>query len=349
MVKKNFFKSLKKNNKTFIIAEAGSNHMQNISRAYKLIDIASRAGADAIKFQTYTADEIATTNKKYNIIKNKFKKYSSNLHSFYKKFEMPKSFYKKIIKHCNKKKIIFLTSVFGLDSFNFIKKHSPILKIASFEYNYYELLNEIIKNKLPFIVSTGCCNHKDILKLKNFFNKRKYNNFSILHCGSSYPLDFKDANLNYIKKLKKIFPNNIVGYSDHTLNISSCIAAVSLGARIIEKHFTISQKDGAPDSFFSLEEEQLKDMIKNIREVESSLGKEKKIISKKIKIMKKSTRSYYATSKFSKGTTIKEGMFKALRPYVKNSIKTDEFFDFVNKKLKKDIIKNDVLKKSHYK
>lgn len=349
MVKKNFFKSLKKNNKTFIIAEAGSNHMQDISRAYKLIDIASRSGADAIKFQTYSADEIATTNKKYNIIKNKFKKYSSNLHSFYKKFEMPKSFYKKIIKYCNKKKIIFLTSVFGLDSFNFIKKHSPVLKIASFEYNYYELINEIIKNKLPFIVSTGCCNHKDILKLKRFFNKKKYNNFSILHCGSSYPLDFKDANLNYIKKLKKIFPNNIVGYSDHTLNISSCIAAVSLGAKVIEKHFTISQKDGAPDSFFSLEEEQLKDMIKNIREVENSLGKEKKIISKKIKIMKKSTRSYYATSNLSKGTIIKKGMFKALRPYVKNSTKTDEFFDFVKKKLKKDIIKNDVLKKSHYK
>ena len=87
-----------------MIAEAGSNHMQNLKRAFKLIDIASNSGADAIKFQTFTADEIATKNKKYNIIKNKFKKYSSNLHSFYKKYEMPKAFYKKIINYCKKRK-----------------------------------------------------------------------------------------------------------------------------------------------------------------------------------------------------------------------------------------------------
>ena len=156
MIRKNFFNNLKKKNKIFVIAEAGSNHMQDINRVYKLIDIASRSGADAIKFQTFKADEIATKNKKYNLIKNKFKKYSSNLHSFYKKFEMPESFYKKIIKYCKKKNIIFLTSVFGFESLNLIQKYSPAIKIASFEYNYYELLNEIIKKKLPVIVSTGC-------------------------------------------------------------------------------------------------------------------------------------------------------------------------------------------------
>ena len=104
---KNIFSNLKNNNKTFIIAEAGSNHLQDINRAYRLIDIASRSGADAIKFQTFQASEIATKNKKYNIIKNKFKKYSSNLYDFYKKFEMPKSFYKKILKYCKKKKLFF--------------------------------------------------------------------------------------------------------------------------------------------------------------------------------------------------------------------------------------------------
>ncbi len=349
MIKKNFFKKLKLNNRTFVIAEAGSNHMQNLKRAFKLIDIASNSGADAIKFQTFTADEIATKNKKYNIIKNKFKKYSSNLHSFYKKYEMPKVFYKKIINYCKKRKIIFLTSVFGFESFNFVKKNSPIIKISSFEHNYYELLNEVIKNKIPLIISTGVSNEKDIINLKNFLKKKKYNDYSILHCGSSYPLDYKDANLNYIKRLKNIFPNNLIGYSDHTLEISSSIAAVSLGARIIEKHFTISKNDGAPDSFFSLEEDQLKKMIKNIREVELSLGIEKKIISKKIMTMSKSTRSYYATSNLRKGILIKQKMFKALRPYVKNSVKVGEYFNFLNKKLKKSIKKNEVLKSYHYK
>jgi len=346
---KNIFSNLKNNKKTFIIAEAGSNHLQDINRAYRLIDIASRSGADAIKFQTFQASEIATKNKKYNILKNKFKKYSSNLYDFYQKFEMPKSFYKKILKYCKKKKIIFLTSVFGFDSFNFIKMHSPIIKIASFEFNYVELLSEIIANKKPILISTGCCSDKDVLNLKNFFQKKNYKNFSIMHCGSSYPLKFEDANLNYLKKLQKTFPNQIIGYSDHTLGISSCIAAVALGAQIVEKHFTISKNDGAPDSFFSIEEDELSALVRNIRELESSLGSEKKIITKSIRKMKSGTRSYYASSNYLKGKKIKPGMFVALRPYVKKSLSSGYYFSFLDRKLKKNIKENEVLKSHHIK
>ncbi len=347
MIKNNFFSNLKKNIKTFVIAEAGSNHMQDLKKAYNLIDIASRSGADAIKFQTFNANEIATTNKKYNKLKNKFKKYSSNLHSFYKKFEMPKSFYKKILRYCKKKKIIFLTSVFGFDSFNFIKNRSHLIKIASFEFNYLELLNEIILNNKPILISTGCCSEKDVINIKNFFKKKKYKNFSVMHCGSSYPLEFKEANLNYLKKLQKTFPNQVIGYSDHTLGISSCIAAVALGAKIIEKHFTISKKDGAPDSFFSLEEDQLTEMIRCIREIDLSLGKEEKIISPNIRRMQSVTRSYYATSDFKSGDIVKPGMFIALRPYVKKSVSCEKFFVFLKKKLKKSIKKHEVLKPYH--
>ena len=168
-----------------------------------------------------------------------------------------------------------------------------------------------------------------------------------MHCGSSYPLKFNEANLNYLKKLQKIFPNQPIGYSDHTLGISSCIAAVALGAKIIEKHFTISKKDGAPDSFFSLEEDQLKEMIKCIREIDLSLGKERKIISPSIREMRGGTRSYYAVSDFKSGDLIKPGMFIALRPYVKRSLSCEKFFLFLHKKLKKSIKKTEVLKAHH--
>ncbi len=347
MINKNL-NNLRNNRKTFVIAEAGSNHLQDLKRAFELVDIAKRSGADAIKFQSFTANEIATKNFKFNKINNKFKKFSNNLHDFYKKFELPEEFNLKISKYCKKKKILFLTSVFGKESLGLSHKLSPIIKIASFEANYYELFDEVIKLKKPIIVSTGCSSEKQIIEIKKFFNKKKYKNYAILHCGSAYPLKYEDVNLNYIQGLKKIFPQNLIGYSDHTIGISTCMAAVSLGARIIEKHFTISKDDGAPDSFFSLEEGELKLMIGGIREIEKSFGVSKKILTKSIKDMSKGKRSYYALETFEKGTLIKRNMLKAMRPSVKNSLSVDQYFDILNRKrLKKKLKKDFPLMKYH--
>ena len=339
---------LRNSSKTFVIAEAGSNHLQDLKRAFELVDIAKRSGADAIKFQSFTADEIATKNFKFNKIKNKFKKFSNNLFDFYKKFELPEEFNLKISQYCKKKKILFLTSVFGKKSLNLSHKLSSIIKIASFEANYYELFDDLIKLKKPIIISTGCSSENQILKIKKFFRGKKYSNYAILHCGSAYPLNHGDANLNYIKSLKKIFPKNTIGYSDHTMGIETCLAAVSLGARIIEKHVTISNDDGAPDSFFSLEEKELKLMIDSIRKIEQSLGISKKILTKSVKSMANGQRSYYALENFEKGKSIKKNMLQALRPYVKNSITIDKYFEIVNKKkLKKKIKKGFPLMKYH--
>ena len=347
MLNKNIFQKLNNSDKVFVIAEAGSNHLKNLSRAYKLVDIAKKSGADAVKFQSFTANEIAVKNFKYNKIKNKFKKFSDNLHDFYKKFELPENFNLKLYNYCRKKNIIFMTSVFGEQSLNISKKYSTIIKIASFESNYFELFDKLIKLKKPLIISTGCSSEQDILKIKNFFKEKRYTNFSILHCGSAYPLQLNQADLRYINNLKKIFPNNVIGYSDHTTNIFTSIAAVALGARIIEKHFTLSKNDGAPDSFFSLEENDLKKMIVGIREVEQALGKSKKIIHRSISQMQKGRRSYYSQRNLEKGEIIKPGDFKALRPYVKNSFKADSYFDFLGKKLKKKIKISNPLKFDH--
>ncbi len=343
MLNKNYFKNHKKKNKVFIIAEAGSNHCGSLKKAFKLVDIAKKAGADAIKFQSYFADEIATKNIKYNQIKSKFKKYEKNLHSFYKKFQLPKTFNQKIYNYCKKKKIIFMTSIFGEMSLRLTKNINPVFKIASFESNYFELFEEIIKTKKHIIISTGCSTEREIKLIKNFFSKKKYKNYSIMHCGSSYPLDYSDANLKYIHRLKQIFNNNIIGYSDHTLGISSCLAAATLGAKIIEKHITISKKDNSPDSFFSSDYNELAHLISGIREIEKSIGIEKKIISKSIKEMRGGQRSYFSLGNYKKGTRIKKKMFIALRPKVKNAIGVENFFNILGKKLKKDISINDPL------
>jgi sialic acid synthase SpsE len=337
MINNNILKELRNTKKVFVIAEAGSNHLGSLKRAYKLVDIAKAAGADAVKFQSFTADEIATKNSKYNKINKKFKKYSDNLYSFYKKYELPKDFNIKIFKYCKKKKIIFLTSVFGEESLTLTKSLNPIIKIASFESNFFELFEKIIKLKKAMIISTGCSNELEIKKIRNFLIKKKYFDYAIMHCGSSYPLKFNQADLKYIYKLKKIFPNNLIGYSDHTLNVSSSLAAVAMGAKIIEKHFTISKKDSAPDSFFSIEKKELKEMVRNIREIEQSIGEERKVIYKEIKEMRLGRRSYYANYNYKKGYKIKLGMFKALRPHVNNSLTADQYLNYVNKKLKKDI------------
>ena len=230
-----------------------------------------------------------------------------------------------------------MTSVFGEESLSFSKNLSPIIKVASFESNYYELFDKLIKIRKPIIISTGCSTEKDILNIKKFFKSKMYNNYAILHCGSSYPLKLNQVDLSYIKRLKKIFPNNNIGYSDHTKSISTSLAAVAMGAKIIEKHITISRYDKAPDSFFSIEQDDLTTMVKSIREIEKSIGKSKKIIYSSISQMQKARRSYYSQRNLKKGEIIKRGDFKALRPYVKNTLSADEYFKFLGKKLKKNI------------
>lgn len=334
MINKNL-NNLRNNRKTFVIAEAGSNHLQDLKRAFELVDIAKRSGADAIKFQSFTANEIATKNFKFNKINNKFKKFSNNLHDFYKKFELPEEFNLKISKYCKKKKILFLTSVFGKESLGLSHKLSPIIKIASFEANYYELFDEVIKLKKPIIVSTGCSSEKQIIEIKKFFNKKKYKNYAILHCGSAYPLKYEDVNLNYIQGLKKIFPQNLIGYSDHTIGISTCMAAVSLGARIIEKHFTLSRESGSADDAFSLTPDEFKQMIDSVRIVEKTLGNITYGGVKKENSSKNYRRSLFVTKDIKKGEKFSEENIRSIRP--SNGLHTKYYEDILGKTSRCDI------------
>ncbi|MDB4081442.1 N-acetylneuraminate synthase family protein [Candidatus Pelagibacter sp.] len=244
-------------NKTFIIAEAGSNHGGNYKRAIELIDIASSTGCDAVKFQLYTADKIIQKNKPgWKILKT---------------LELPKKWLIDLLKHAHKKKIFFGISVFDTDSIDFLKKIKvDFLKIASTEIQDLPLIKKSAQTKIPLIISTGASNIKDIF-LACEAVRSYHNNFSILHTVSIYPANNHQLNLRMIKSIKTTFGVN-TGFSDHSMSPFIPSIATTLGASVIEKHITYSRLAEGPDHFFALEKKELSLMVEGIRESEIALG-----------------------------------------------------------------------------
>ena len=267
--------------KIFIVAEAGVNHNGSLKKAYKLVDIAKKCGADAVKFQTFIASEEISKGSpkaKYQInIKNK----KEDQLEMVKKLEIPFIEQKKIFNYCKQKNIEFISSPFDIKSIDFLSKLKlNTLKIPSGEINNYPYLLHISEKKFKHIIlSTGMSNIKEITNAIKLLQSKNKNKISILHCISAYPTNIEDINLNAINVLKKKFKKN-VGFSDHTIGIDGSIYAVLAGAKIIEKHFTLNKNLKGPDHKLSLSPNELKQMIKKIRKVEKILGDGKKHVRK---------------------------------------------------------------------
>ena len=265
---------MRNDKKIFIIAEAGVNHNGSLKKAIKLIDAASLAGADAIKFQTFKAENIATTfAPKAHYQKNvDFKKETQ--FQMLKKLELTRDMHLKCIKHCKKKKIIFISSAFDRESLLFLKKiNIKFFKVPSGEINnipYLELLGKLRKK---VILSTGMSNISEIDKaVKTLVNNgTPKNNITLMQCTSSYPAPLEELNLKVIDTLKKKFKLN-VGFSDHSLGTIASVAAVAVGAKVIEKHITLDKKLNGPDHKASLDEDEFKLMVDNINIVQKTLG-----------------------------------------------------------------------------
>ena len=282
------------NHRTFIIAEAGVNHNGLLKKALKLIDAAAAAGADAIKFQTFKAENIATKfapKAKYQ--KNKFIK-KENQFQMLKKLELTKDMHLKCIQHCKKKKIIFISSAFDEKSLNFLKKiNINFFKVPSGEINNIPYLELLGKFKKKIILSTGMSSVLEIaMAIKTLMqNGTSRNNITLMQCTSSYPAPFEEINLRVINSLKRRFKLR-VGFSDHSVGPIASIVAVAIGATVIEKHITLDKKLAGPDHKSSLNPREFKLMIKNIKIVEKILGSEIKNVTtsekKNIKIVRKS-------------------------------------------------------------
>jgi N-acetylneuraminate synthase len=279
----NFFKKVT-DKQSFIIAEIGINHNGNLKNALKLIDAAKLAGCDAVKFQKRTP-EICVPKDQWNIIretpwgKMKYIDYKKRIEFGKKEFDI-------INKYCKKLSILWSASCWDVKSVDFIEKYNvKFHKIASACITDLDLLKKYKKTKKPIIISTGMSSEKEIANAVKILSQKK---LAILHCNSSYPAPNHQLNLRYIKKLKSRYKLSVIGYSGHEINLSATIAAVVLGAKIIERHITLDKSMWGTDQMSSIEPLGFARLIKDVRTVEKSLGVPKKIIfPEEIKMMEK--------------------------------------------------------------
>jgi len=260
-------KIIGKGSRVYIIAEAGSNHNNNIHQAKKLIDIAAESGADAVKFQLFRAKDL---------LKNKDQK----IVNYFKKFEFNRSWLKELIRYSKKKNITFLASPFDKEAIDLlVEQQVSAIKIASSENLNQELLFYAAKTHLPLIISTGISNFSDIYETLEILKQSENKNVALLQCTSIYPCTPKNLNLNVISTFCNLY-NFPIGFSDHSLGITAPLLAFAKGARIIEKHFTSDKKLKGPDHFYSLEKNELSKMITELRVAEQMLGSSTKDLLK---------------------------------------------------------------------
>jgi pseudaminic acid synthase len=299
----------------FIIAEMSGNHNHDFERAKKLIDIAAEAKVDAIKIQTYTPDTM-TINCDKDDFKVKVNDVWKNktLYELYNWAHTPWDWQPKLKEYAESKGLIFFSTPFDETAVDFLEKMNvQLYKVASFETNHIPLLKKIAQTKKPVILSRGLTNFSEIEEAIKTLKDNGCDDIAILHCVSSYPATYEQMNLKTIPYISEKF-NVISGLSDHTLGNIAALGAVSLGAKVIEKHFIILRKDGGPDAEFSLEKEELIQFVKDIRNLEKSLGNISQGIEEKEKTNKVFKRSIYVVKDIKKGEKFTKENIKVIRP-----------------------------------
>ena len=324
-----------KKNKCYIIAEIGINHNGNFKILSKLIKLAKKAGADAVKFQLFNPETLASKKdpKKYKLFKNKP---NQTLFEMWKSVAIKKKWPTKIKNLSKKIKIDLGFSVFDEQSLNQIRKIKPnFIKIASSDITDLNLLNKIKKTKPKHIImSTGMASKNEIINAFKIFNK----NISLLHCVSLYPTDYKELNLNRMVKLNNITKN--VGFSDHSLGVIGSINAIALGAKILEKHFTFDKKAYGPDHQSSADFNDLKIICEFAKNKNNMLGNGKIEPSKKeIKMRLFARKSIYARKNIKKGDKFSENNLVCKRPGDGTDAKY--IFNLIGKKSSKLFKKDD--------
>jgi len=261
-------RKLTKDSNAYIIAEIGINHNGNIDIAKKLIDVAKKAGCDAVKFQKRNPD-VCVPEKQKSIMRETPWGYISYLDYKYK-VEFEKEEYDIIDEYCKKNEIHWFASPWDVDSVNFLSQYDiPALKVPSASLNDKELLLAMAKTNIPIIISTGMSTQNEVDEAVSIL---KDSQLAVLHCVSTYPTQTNELNLNVIKTFQSKYPNLIIGYSGHETGLSTTYAAVAMGAKIIERHITLDRSMWGTDHSASIEPHGLKTLVSNIRDIESALG-----------------------------------------------------------------------------
>ncbi|WP_296807561.1 pseudaminic acid synthase [uncultured Methanobrevibacter sp.] len=308
-------KKIGPNEPIFIIAELSANHMNDFDVAVKTIEAMAEAGADAVKFQTYTPDTITIDcDNEYFQINQGTIWDGQVLHDLYEDAYMPWEWQPKLKKIAEDLGLIVFSSPFDKSSVDFLEEMDvPAYKIASYEITDIPLIKYVASKGKPIIISTGIASLEDIeLAIQTCLDAGN-EQIAILKCTSSYPSPFDEINLNTIPALEEKF-NVIVGLSDHTMGCEVSIAGVSLGAKIIEKHFVLDRTMDTPDSEFSMEPQEFKQMVESIRNVEKALGNDTFELTEKMIINQDFSRSLFVVEDIKKGDIITEDNVRSIRP-----------------------------------
>jgi len=307
-------KIIASDSKPFIIAEMSGNHNQSIARALAIVDAAAESGADAIKLQTYTADTM--TVKGAYTIKDKNSLWNGKeLYELYKEAHTPWEWHEQIFNHAKSRGLLAFSSPFDVTAVDFLERlNVPAYKIASFENTDYPLLKRVAQTGRPVIMSTGVSTLSDIYESVQVLRENGCKDLVLLKCTSTYPATPENTNLLTIPVLKQIFNNCLIGLSDHTMGAGVSIASVALGARVIEKHFTLRRADGGVDSAFSMEPEEFKMLVTESERAFLGLGHpnfdvlDVEVNSKKFK------RSIYIAEDIKAGELFTKKNLKVVRP-----------------------------------
>jgi N,N'-diacetyllegionaminate synthase len=319
----------------FVIAEAGVNHNGDIAKAYQLIDVAVASGADAVKFQTFKPELLASPTAGKAAYQRETTDASEGQLAMLKRLTLTYDEYAKIKKYCEEKGILFLSTPFDRESADFLGKLGMLgFKIPSGELTNTPLLNHIGAKKMPVILSTGMGTLEEVGAAVTTLEKAGAAGIAILHCVSNYPATASDANLRAMHTMSKFgYP---VGYSDHTMGIEVALASVALGAAILEKHFTLDRTMDGPDHRCSLEPNELNAMVKGIRTVQSALGtgrKERAAAENDTAMVAR--RSLFLRNAVAEGAAIRSEDLEALRPG--DGIGPEQFYEIVGRKARRTL------------
>lgn len=305
-------------NKVIIIAEAGVNHNGSLEKAKLLVDVASEAGVDFVKFQSFKADKLVSPDaQKADYQKKNIGDNDDNQFQMLRELELSEKDHDELLEYCNQKNVAFFSTAFDVDGLSYLDSLGlNLFKVPSGEITNYPYLRKLAELRKPVILSTGMSNLSDIEKALEVLEQGiDRSMITILHCNTEYPTPMEDVNLKAMTTIESHF-NTSVGYSDHTMGIEVPIAAVALGARVIEKHFTLDRELPGPDHKASLEPNELIEMVRTIRNIEQAISgsgiKEPSSSEKRnISIARK---SIHTKKDLKKGSILKEEDLIPLRP-----------------------------------
>ena len=324
--------------KTFIVAEVSANHLQDYGRAEAIIEAAAQAGADAVKLQTYTPDTITLDcdNDYFQITQGTIWD-GTTLHKLYEEAYTPWEWQPKLMEFANRLGLECFSSPFDSTAVDFMQEMDmPAYKVASFEINDIPLIRKIARIGKPIILATGIAYLEDMERALRVCREEGNEQIVLLKCTSAYPSPYEDMNLKVIPNMAQVF-DCMTGLSDHSMGTAAAVASVALGGKMVEKHLTLSRADGGPDGAFSMEPDEFKKMVDEIRIVEKALGRVTYELTEQQKRSREDGRSLFVVKDMKEGEAFTEENVRSIRPAF--GLHTMYYEEVMGKKARRDIPK----------